>query len=119
MTHNNPYVNDFLQISDLGESEYNQLRFVINPDHKPNSDHSRVHNLNLQEVAVLTNEEPVSADIVVRRRDGGVSIVSDIHRSFDPLHFVLLFPFGTEGWHTKIKQRLLFLVVGCLKKSCR
>ena len=47
----------------------------------------------------------LNLDIVVHRRSGSYSIVSDIYRSFDPLHFVLLFPLGTEGWHSKIQQK--------------
>ena len=104
----NPYVRDFIQIADFDESEVASLKFVINPAARPRTEHRRVHNHNLREVAVLYNENPQPSDIIVHRKSGGLSIVSDTHRAFDPLHFVLLFPFGTDGWHLNIPQRLFF-----------
>ena len=101
----NPYVKDFLLIAELDESNFKHFTFVINPDAKPKHEHSRIHGHNLREVAVLTSEVPSNLDIVLHRRSGSLTIVSDIHRSFDPLHFVLLFPLGTEGWHCKIQQK--------------
>ena len=98
-------MKDFLHIAELDENNSTDFTFVINPDAKPKDEHSRVHNYNLHEVAVLTSEVPSNLDIVVHRRSGSLSIVSDIHRSFDPLHFVLLFPLGTEGWHCKLQQK--------------
>ena len=103
----NPYVKDFAQIVELEERDCSNLQFVINPAARPRNDYSRIHNFNLHEVAVLFDETPQAADIVVRRRGGGLSIIADTHRAFDPLHFVLLFPHGTEGWHVKIPQRLV------------
>ncbi len=102
-------MRDFLQINELNESELRQARFVIDPSKKPAGDHSRIHNRNLKEVAVLTSEEPKSVDIVVRKRSGGLTSVSDHHRAFDLLHFVLLFPHGTDGWHLNIPQMLVFI----------
>ena len=101
----NPYVRDFVQIADLEEDQLHTFKFVINPSARPRSEHARIHNHNLREVAVLYNEAPQSSDIVVHRKGGGLSIVADTHRAFDPLHFVLLFPFGTDGWHLHIPQR--------------
>ena len=93
-----------MQIAELSDAR-NDLSFVINPDARPRSDHPRVHGLNLREVAVLTNEKALPSDIVIQRRSGSLSLIADTHRAFDPLHFVLLFPEGTEGWHLKIPQR--------------
>ena len=30
--------------------------------------------------------------------------ISDLNQSFDPLHYVLLFPDGTPGWHVELYQ---------------
>ena len=49
-------------------------------------------------------EEPSERGIVVRKRGGGITEFSDRHRSSDPLHFVLLHPFGQDGWHTELRQ---------------
>ena len=102
----NPYIEDFVQIAELSDVR-DDVSFVINPDARPREDHSRIHGLNLHEVAVLTSEKALSSDIVIQRRSGTISLIADTHRSFDPLHFVLLFPEGTAGWHLKIPQRLV------------
>jgi hypothetical protein len=57
------------------------------------------------EIAVIiVNEkkhEPVTArrDILTIKRDGYLSNISEIHWSYDPLHYVLMFPYGQKGWH--------------------
>ena len=103
----NPFVRDFVQIAEFEDGEHENVHFVINPAARPQNEHARVHNLNLHEVAVLFNETPQANDIVVRRRGGGLSIIADTHRAFDPLHFVLLFPLGSHGWHIRIPQRFV------------
>ena len=66
--------------------------------------HERVYNVpcNLQEVSIVTNEQP--HDLVIQPRGGGLQIISDLHPSSMPLHFTLLFPFGTAGWHPFIEN---------------
>jgi hypothetical protein len=40
-------------------------------------------------------------DILLHCCTGGVQHISDLHCSYTPLHYVLLFPYGTSGWtHT-------------------
>ncbi len=101
----NPYVQDFLQICEISPQSLLDANIVINPEARPASEHRRVHNLNLKEVSVLTSELPAANDLVVEYRTGGLKVIPDIHRSFDPLHFVLLFPCGSDGWHVKLKQK--------------
>lgn len=36
------------------------------------------------------------------RAPHGVYRISDLHKSYDPLHFPLLFPYGEDGWHPDI-----------------
>jgi L-ascorbate metabolism protein UlaG (beta-lactamase superfamily) len=31
--------------------------------------------------------------------------ISDLHAAYDPLHFVLLHPYGEPGWHMGLKHR--------------
>ena len=37
-------------------------------------------------------------DILINLRDGGMKRISNIHRSYMPLVYVLLFPKGEDGW---------------------
>jgi hypothetical protein len=41
-------------------------------------------------------------DIVLRLRGGQLKRISNLHRSYSPLHYVLLFPYGDPGWHTNL-----------------
>ena len=93
----NPYVRDFKTACEIQEVSGAQL--VINANVRPAGEHVRRYNSGLTEISVLVDEEPGPRDIVVHLRDGGLQTIADTHRSHDALHFVLLFPYGTDGWH--------------------
>ena len=57
----------------------------------------------LEEVSLLTVKG--KHDLVVTKRDGRLEIVSEQNQSLMPLHFTLLFPTGTKGWHPDLKQK--------------
>ena len=48
--------------------------------------------------AVLPGEECQEVDIVLHFREGGVKQISQCHRSYDALSYVLLNPYGIDGW---------------------
>ena len=106
----NPWVQDFILASEVPEDAVQQMRLVISATARPTDQHRRRYNLpeGFQEVSVLVGEEPGHQDIVLRRRPGGdgpyLQVINETHRAFEPLHFVLLFPFGTAGWHTNLPQ---------------
>lgn len=63
----------------------------------------------VEEVAVLLpgDGECGQRDIIIQMKEGGVRRISSLHPSYDPLHYVLMFPYGDEGWaigihHTSI-----------------
>ena len=73
-------------------------------------DHRR-YNLPLaDEIAVIIpgdgSEVWDNRDIIVRKRDDGMPLrrVNDGHPSYACLHYVLLFPYGEDGWHWKLKR---------------
>ena len=39
---------------------------------------------------------------MLSQREGGIKKISELHPSYDPLHYVLLFPRGDDGWHADI-----------------
>lgn len=41
---------------------------------------------------------------ILQFRGDGIKKLYDTHRSSDALHFVLLHPFGHDGWHLNLKQ---------------
>ena len=32
--------------------------------------------------------------------------VNNVHRCYDPLHYILIFPYGDDGWFNEIKGRV-------------
>ena len=106
----NPYVQDFIHAAELPEEDVQQQRLVVSADARPADQHPRRYNRaeGFREVAVLMDEEPVHQDIVLRRRADAegpaLQTVNETHRAFEALHFVLLLPWGTDGWQPSLRQ---------------
>ncbi|OAD65531.1 hypothetical protein PHYBLDRAFT_64601, partial [Phycomyces blakesleeanus NRRL 1555(-)] len=49
-------------------------------------------------VLIMNNEEGTSRDIVLHTRANFQQNINEYHRSYDALHYVLLFPHGEDGW---------------------
>ena len=71
----------------------------------PHHDHRRFNLPTADEVAVILpgvdgdNTNISRRDIVLQSRAGGLQIISDLHPAYVPLYYVLLFPYGENGWH--------------------
>ena len=106
----NPYVQDFIHAAELPEEEVQQQRLVVSADARPADQHPRRYNRaeGFREVSVLMDEEPVHQDIVLRRRAGAqgpaLQTINETHRAFEALHFILLLPWGTDGWQPALRQ---------------
>ena len=100
----NPYVKDFIHVCEIPEDEIKEGKLVISCKARPEAEHERRYNeqLNLSEVSVLTNSQP--GDLVLRKRGGGLSSIKDLHPCAQPMHFTLLFPYGTKGYDESQKQ---------------
>ena len=68
----------------------------------PKTDLRRYNAPTVDEVAIvisgLNSRAPQPRDIILHRRGGDLSFIHDHHAAYVPLHYVLLFPFGTPGW---------------------
>ena len=68
----------------------------------PSADHRRYNLPSVNEVAVVVPGNDTQAvnprDIVLQQREGSLQFIHDHHCAYIPLHYVLLFPFGTSGW---------------------
>ncbi|KAF0287797.1 hypothetical protein FJT64_001435 [Amphibalanus amphitrite] len=105
---NNIYVRGLRSALELVRREDQPLRIVLSAQRRPATEHERRFNLpETGEVAVLMPEEPHGVrDIVLHHRDGGVERINEYHRSYDPLHYVLLHPHGTDGWSLEMKHAM-------------
>ncbi|PBL03182.1 hypothetical protein ARMGADRAFT_1094064, partial [Armillaria gallica] len=72
----------------------------------PTSD-KRTHNLpTADEVAVILPDcSSLSEyrDIILHRRDGPLKRIHSNHPAYAPLQYVLLFPYGENGWHPELR----------------
>lgn len=100
----NPFVKDFKMICELREDQLTDGKVVLSVQTRPQGEHERRWNMQVcrTEVSIIHDTSP--HDLVMRVRGGGLQIVSDLNPSAMPLHFTLLFPHGTQGWHANLKQ---------------
>ena len=103
----NPYIKDFQMAIEIRTAKHEVL--VIEPNRRPLGEHERRYNapVGLLEVSVLKKDDQGTRDIVVHLRKPSHTAMHQIHethRSFDPLHFVLLFPRGEDGWNCGVRQ---------------
>ena len=103
----NHYVEVFKLAKEIFKQQDNpsNVKIVINENKRPLGEHSRRYNSPVSdEIAVLMpNDNASNRDIVLHYRDGGLRHISELHRSYDPLQYPLLFPHGTDGWHVNLK----------------
>ncbi|GBP66856.1 ATP-dependent DNA helicase pif1 [Eumeta japonica] len=101
----NTYIQSFKY--NLENRPPNDLKLIIHADVKPPNEHRGRYNAPVvDEVAVLMiDEDKGPRDIVLTARDGRLQRVSEIHRSYDPLQYPLLFPFGNDGYCINIPQQ--------------
>ena len=104
----NHYVELFKVAKEIFEQESTSanVKIVINETKRPSGEHSRRYNRPFSdEIGVLMpNDVTNNRDIVLHYRDGGLKHISELHRSYDPLQYPLLFPHGTDGWHVKLQN---------------
>ncbi|KAL8621594.1 hypothetical protein ACOMHN_026265 [Nucella lapillus] len=100
MHANNSYVQNLKSAKDELLAEKN-MKVIIREDKRPQGEHSRRFNKQQSsEIAILMDNEPTATrDIVLRLKDGGLKRISELHRSYDPLQYPLIFMYGTDGYN--------------------
>ena len=97
MHDHNPLVQSFKMALEIESPDF---QLILSEKKAPTNEHSRRFNLpsSSEIAAILPGEGKGNLDIVVHCREGPLQRISTIHRLYDPLHYVIPFPFGTEGW---------------------
>lgn len=100
----NVYIRSFKQNIERNSSD--NLKLIIHSDRPPQTAHpGRYNSPAVNEVAVLlVDEEKGPRDIVLHGRDGQLKRVSELHRSYDPLQYPLMFVKGEYGYYLTIPQ---------------
>ena len=110
----NTYLQSFLSVQEYVETlPYPPPNFniSIHADVRPGGDHRGRYNLpGCSEISVLMPEEverKCKRRIVLSYREDpdeqNLRILDDTHRSYDPLQYPLLFPYGTDGWDINLR----------------
>eukprot|EP00922_Rhytidocystis_sp_ex-Travisia-forbesii_P045879 GHVS01068427.1.p1 GENE.GHVS01068427.1~~GHVS01068427.1.p1 ORF type:complete len:300 (+),score=17.64 GHVS01068427.1:502-1401(+) len=109
LLQHNSYIRSYLSIHEAIESggipAPTYLRIGLHADKKPAAGHPGCVNLpSNTEFALLTPTQQSGSKrlVITDLRSGGKSsslrLLDETHRSYDPLQYVLLFPYGTDGW---------------------
>ncbi|KAG2227435.1 hypothetical protein INT45_007460 [Circinella minor] len=98
----NPFVTSFQSMAEVSRTRgIDNVRIAIGSENIP---YNRGYNApNADEIGILIvgndgDENAGTRDIVLRTRADGLERISEMHRFYDALHYVLLFFQGDEGW---------------------
>jgi hypothetical protein len=105
----NLYVKQLQFVSDLIKKDGNSdIRLTIKTN--KDVDMRRYNAPASSEIAVLLPGDDMEAsnrDIVLHKKGGGIIRINEFNAAYDPLHYVLLFPHGDQGYHFNIKPNQL------------
>ncbi|SAL95952.1 hypothetical protein [Absidia glauca] len=101
ITINNPYASRFQTLfQQYGSEPIGTLQLSIRSGRQLGR---RYDAQTYPEVSAMVTEETMDGafsphDIVVREHSTGTKIISSLNPSYMPLHYVLMYPFGEDGW---------------------
>lgn len=99
----NSYVQSFKSAVEVCAQD-KDLRIILHAKKvPPKQGHTRTYNLptSCEVAALLPGDNSGNLDIILRCRSGDgqeLRRINTCHRSYDPLHYVLMFPTGCDGW---------------------
>ncbi len=98
----NPYIQSFKSALDFAQT-HNDVQIILKADKNPSTEHPRRYNLpTASEVAVIMpGEQAQDLDVILQTKTGDIQRINATHRSYDPLHYILLFPYGADGYTEK------------------
>lgn len=101
----NPYVAIFQHAHEVlcnypADADVN-VRLIADPK----QDRRRYNLPSADDVAILLPGEGGYdfRDIILHRRGGALHRITESHPAYAPLHYTLLFPLGTAGWHPELQ----------------
>ncbi|CAI9717495.1 Hypothetical predicted protein [Octopus vulgaris] len=104
--HVNPYVSSFQAAIDLSKTENNSIILHHDKKSKQSNEYCRQCNrsMNSEVVALVPGDIKDPLDVIIHCQNAPYKRINSLHRSFDPLYYVLLFPEGTDGWRLNLKK---------------
>ena len=108
----NPYIEMFLTTRER-LSEDSNVSLHIKLLDLSHYDSRRYNRPTASEIAVIMTggeEQPTRGrDIVLQSRRYGLQRIREIHSSYNPLRYPLLFPFGEQGWHVGMHILIVYI----------
>jgi len=99
MLTNNPFAYTLQSIGQrVKENPTTEMTIIIRESN--GFDRRRYNTPVVEEVAVLLPRDGGCGqrDIAIQMKEGGIQRISTLYPSYDPLHYVLMFPYRDEGW---------------------
>jgi len=103
------YKSAYQIMAETPPEQRQNMRVLLRADRT--QDQRRYNLPTANEIAVVIpgdGSEEVSdhRDVVLRLQGGGLHRISHLNPAYSPLHYVLLFPHGEDGWHPNIPAQL-------------
>lgn len=101
--NHNPFAHIYRRAADLlGDEQRNNFSIVIHSDRSSSRGHAgQFLRPASGEIAAVVPSYPSPTayrDIVIRPHGQGLMHIDELHPLYDPLHYVLMFPRGEQGW---------------------
>ncbi|KAJ7480356.1 hypothetical protein B0H11DRAFT_1615181, partial [Mycena galericulata] len=106
ITANHQYADIFVHAHEVLSQHPDTEEAVVRLRVAPGTHRRRGNLPTADEVAVILpgdQSQMQARDIILRRRDGPLMRISNLHPGYAPLYYVLLFPRGENGWHPDLK----------------
>ncbi|OBZ69834.1 hypothetical protein A0H81_10535 [Grifola frondosa] len=109
LTTSNPYAAIYKYASEIlaghDGSDNISIRLIVDKG----TDQRRYNLPTADEVAILLpgdqSQMGDGRDIILRLHSGPLQRISESHPAYSPLHYAILFPYGTPGWHWEMRLR--------------
>ena len=102
----NPYIASFKAAIEIQGQQDSDVRIVLDSETRPSAEHARRYNVptSSESAVIQPGEHSNNIAVILHRRDGQLQRIHTLHRNYDALHYILLFPLGTDDFHLKIKH---------------
>ena len=105
----NCYVKSFKAVHEYVSDDDTEMKIILIGDKKniPSGQHSRKYNLpqGCEVAALMPGEGDGELEVVTRHKDNKLTKINTLHRSYDPLVYVLVDPHGTDGFNIAIGKK--------------
>ena len=104
----NCYVKSFKAAYEMTNEEGELKIFLISDKSKiPSGQHSGRYNLpdGCEVAALMPGDGDGELEVLIRDRDNHLTQISTLHRSYDALSYVLIDPYGTDGFHVGLGKK--------------